>query len=101
MILRWVCKKCCKKWIYPIERCIYCKNFVERQEGLKLKVIGITKVSIPSVSHPIVPYNVVLLQDEFGNKMPKKTMKDFEIGDLYTEEKTSKKLSKNELFSEA
>src|SRR3989344_5408751 len=86
MILRWICKKCDRKWIYPIEKCVYCKNPVEKQKGTKLKVAGITKVNVPSVSHPIVPYNVLLLEDEFGNKMPKKTMKEFRIGDNYFEE---------------
>ena len=87
MILRWVCRKCSKKWIYPIDRCVCCKNPVEKQKGTRLKVIGITKVNIPSVSHPIVPYNVLLLEDEFENKMPKKTMNEFKIGDGYFEEK--------------
>ncbi|MCK5138209.1 MAG: DUF362 domain-containing protein, partial [Thermodesulfovibrionia bacterium] len=33
--------------------------------------------------HPVIPYNVLLLGDEHGNKMPKKTIKDYNVGDLY------------------
>ena len=87
MIIRWVCKNCSKKWIYPIEKCVYCKGEITKQKGTKLKVIGITKVAIPSPMHPIIPYNIILLQDEFGNRLPKKTMKDYKIGEIYAEQK--------------
>ncbi len=87
MILRWICEKCNKKWIYPVSKCIYCKGHISKQKGTKLKVIGITKVMIPSPMHPIIPYNILLLQDEHGNKIPKKTMKDFKIGDNFAVEK--------------
>jgi uncharacterized protein (DUF362 family) len=83
MIIRWVCKKDNKKWIYPIEKCIYCKEPITKQKSRKAKIIGLTKVSIPSPMHPIVPYNVILLEDEYGNRMPKKTMRDYKIGDNY------------------
>jgi len=85
MIIRWVCETCNKRWIYPIEKCIYCKGVITKQKGTKLKVIGITKVNIPSPMHPIVPYNVLLLQDEHGNRLPKKTMNDYNIGEDYIE----------------
>ncbi|MEK6946804.1 MAG: DUF362 domain-containing protein [Nanoarchaeota archaeon] len=88
MIIRWICEKCSKKWIYPIEKCIYCKGPVTKQKGTQMKVIGFTKVTIPSPTHPIIPYNILLLQDEFGNRLPKKTMKDYKIGDVYTEKKS-------------
>jgi len=87
MIIRWICEKCNKKWIYPVEKCVYCKGNITKQRGTKLKVAGITKVFIPSPMHPIIPYNILLLQDEFGNRLPKKTMKDYKIGDSYVEEK--------------
>src|SRR3989344_9164117 len=87
MITRWICRKCNKKWIYPVERCIHCRGEIEKQKGTKIKVAGMTKVSIPSPMHPIVPYNVILLQDEHGNFLPKKTMKNYSIGVLYSEPK--------------
>ena len=87
MIIRWVCKKDNKKWIYPIEKCIYCKGPIKKEISTKAKIIGITKVNISSPLHPIVPYNVILLEDECGNRMPKKTMRDYKIGDAYSLEK--------------
>lgn len=87
MIIRWVCEKDNKKWIYPIEKCIYCSGPIKKQVSAKAKVIGITKVNIPSPLHPITPYNVILLEDEYGNRMPKKTMRDYKIGDAYFLEK--------------
>lgn len=86
-IIRWLCEKCNKRWIYPIEKCVYCKGNIIKQKGTKIKVIGTTKVNILSPMHPIVPYNILLLQDEHGNRLPKKTMKDYKIGDDYTEKK--------------
>ena len=87
MIIRWVCKACDKKWIYPVEKCVYCKGDIAKQKGTKIKVIGMTKVSIPSPMHPIIPYNIILLEDEFGNRMPKKIMREYKIGDQYEETK--------------
>ncbi len=87
MIIRWVCEKDNKKWIYPIEKCIYCKGTIKKQISSKAKVIGITRVNINSPLHPVIPYNVILLEDEYGNRMPKKTMKDYKIGDQYVLEK--------------
>ena len=83
MIIRWVCEKCSKKWIYPVEKCAFCKGSISKQLGSKLKVVGFTKVMIASPMHPIVPYNVVLLEDEHGNKIPRKTMKEYKIGDSF------------------
>ena len=91
MIIRWVCEKCNKKWIYPIEKCVYCKGDITKQKGTKIKVVGITKVTIPSPMHPIIPYNILLLQDEFGNRIPRKTMKDYKIGDDFILQKAKTK----------
>lgn len=87
MIIRWICEKDSKKWVYPIKKCIYCKGPIAKQKSSKARVIGITKVNIPSPMHPIIPYNVILLEDKYGNRMPKKTMKDYRIGDEYAIEK--------------
>jgi len=86
MIIRWVCKKCNKKWIYPIDRCVYCKDNIEKEVGKEMKVIGTTKVNINCPHHPIAPYNIIIVQDGYGNKMPKKVMKDYKIGDEYKRE---------------
>lgn len=81
--IRWVCKKCDKKWIHPVETCLYCNGKIKKEVGTKLKVEGVTKVFIPCPPHPIIPYNVLILKDEYGNRMPKKTIKDYKIGDAY------------------
>ncbi|MBS3098306.1 DUF362 domain-containing protein [Candidatus Woesearchaeota archaeon] len=82
-VLRWVCRKCNKKWLYPIDKCIYCKENVEKEIGVKTKVIGVSKVNVPSPYHPIVPYYVLILEDENGSRMPKKSMREWKIGDEY------------------
>ena len=81
--IRWVCWKCNYKWVQPVEKCVYCKGKTEKEIGRKLKVIGFTNVKVQSVMHPIVPYNIILLEDEHGNRMPKKTLKEYKIGDSY------------------
>ena len=67
--------------------CVYCKGPTRKQIGTKIKVVGMTKVAIPSPMHPIIPYNIVLLEDENGSRLPKKTMKDYKIGDDFILEK--------------
>lgn len=84
-MIRWKCDTCNKVWIYPIKKCFYCKDKITRIESKPKKVIGITKVVVPSPLHPIVPYNVMLLEDEFGNRLPRKTMKKFNVGDDFEE----------------
>ncbi len=81
--IRWICEKCNKKWIHPIEKCLYCGEEIKKQIGNKLKVVGFTNVNIPCPLHPVVPYNVLILEDEHGNKMPKKAMTHYKIGDVY------------------
>ena len=83
MIIRWVCEKDNKKWIYPVDKCIYCRGPIKKQISNEAKVVGITHVNISSPLHPIIPYSVILLEDEYGNRMPKKTMKNYKIGDQY------------------
>jgi len=91
MIVRWVCESCNKRWIYPLDKCVFCKGVIKKQKGTNLRVIGITRVNIQSTMHPIIPYNIILLQDEHGNRLPKKTMKNYKIGDIYTEQKAKTK----------
>ena len=86
MILRWTCKNCDKKWIYPIEKCVYCKGNIEKEIGKQMKVVGISKVNITCPPHPIAPYNIIIVEDEHGNKMPKKVMRDYKVGDEYKRE---------------
>jgi len=90
MIIRWVCNKCKRKWIYPLGKCIYCKQDVVEKVSKKLKIVGFTKVYVPSLLHPIIPYNILILEDEQGNRIPKKTIKDYKIGEVYEEKPATK-----------
>lgn len=86
-MIRWKCNSCNKTWIYPIKKCLYCKGKIERVVTKPKKIIGITKVTVPSPLHPLVPYNILLLEDEQGNRLPRKTMKEYGVGDDFIEEK--------------
>lgn len=86
-MIRWKCNNCNKVWIYPIKKCLYCKCKIDRIEIKPKKIIGFTKVTVPSPLHPIVPYNIILLEDEEGNRLPRKTMRKYNVGDEFTEEK--------------
>lgn len=90
MIVRWVCNQCNRRWIYPIGKCIYCKKDVVKKVSGKLKVVGYTKVNVPSLLHPITPYNILVLEDDQGNRIPRKTIKDYKIGDYYKEKPATK-----------
>ncbi|MFH1641843.1 MAG: DUF362 domain-containing protein [Nanoarchaeota archaeon] len=91
MIIRWICKKCNRKWIYPVEKCVYCNEMLEKEIGKQMKVIGMTKSFVQSPPHPIIPYNILIVQDEHGNKMPKKVMRDYKIGDEYKRDRSDAK----------
>ena len=57
----------------------------EKFESKNLKVIGVSRVIIPSPMHPKVPYFVLLLEDENGNKFVQKSMKEYKIGAAFGE----------------
>jgi uncharacterized OB-fold protein len=85
------CPKCKKIWQYPIERCPDCFSNLERIKSEKIKVIGISKVTIPTIFHPKVPYFVLVLEDENGNKWIQKSIKEYKIGDEFELESTQSK----------
>ena len=62
-MIRWKCGSCNKTWIYPIKRCFYCKKDIERFKIQPDKITAVTTVTVPSPLHPIVPYNILLLED--------------------------------------
>lgn len=74
------CPKCKKNWQYPIEKCPECFLELKRINTQKAKVIGVSKVNISSFCHPKVPYFVLILEDEKGNKWPQKSAKEYKIG---------------------
>ncbi|GAI57635.1 unnamed protein product, partial [marine sediment metagenome] len=55
---------------------------LERLLAKTVKVIGVSKVNIPTLLHPKVPYFVLVLEDEKGNKWAQKSIKEYKIGDV-------------------
>jgi uncharacterized protein (DUF362 family) len=76
------CPKCKKVWQYPIEKCPDCFLELKRISSKRARVIGISRVSIPTILHPKVPYSVLLLEDENGNKWVQKNTQEYKIGDI-------------------
>ena len=74
------CPKCKKIWQYSIKECPECFLELKRIDNQKAKVIGISKVNIPSLVHPKVPYFTLVLEDEKGNKWVQKSVKEYKIG---------------------
>jgi len=85
------CPKCKKIWQYPIERCPNCFLELERLLTKTVKVIGVSKVNIPTLLHPKVPYFVLVLEDEKGNKWAQKSIKEYKIGDVVEYESSQDK----------
>ena len=77
------CPKCKKIWQYPIDKCPECFLDLERLSSKKIKVIGVSKVNIPTIFHQKVPYFVLLLEDEKGNKWVQKSVKEYKKGDNF------------------
>jgi len=85
------CPKCKKIWQYPIEKCPECFLDLERRPSGKMKVIGVSKVNIPTLLHPKVPYFVLVLEDEQGNKWVQKSIKEYKIGEEFKIESSEDK----------
>jgi len=66
---------------------------LERIKTKNIKVIGVSKVNIPTIFHPKVPYFVLLLEDERGNKWIQKSIKEYKIGEEFKIEKSNEKNS--------
>ncbi len=75
------CQNCQKKWQYPIKECPDCFLPLKRVGNGKIKVIGVSKVNIPTILHPKTPYFVLVLEDEQGNRWTHKSIKEYKIGD--------------------
>lgn len=75
------CPKCKKIWQYPIEKCPNCFLGLERLLTKTAKVIGVSKVNIPTLLHPKVPYFVLVLEDKESNRWAQKSFKEYKIGD--------------------
>lgn len=74
------CDKCNLTWQYPIKKCPRCFGGLIKQSGKQARVIAVSRVGIPTLLHPAVPYNILLLQDENGNVWAQKSSKEYEVG---------------------
>jgi len=75
------CTKCQKSWQYPIKNCPYCLSGLDKIKSKKAKVFAVSKVNIPSLTHPKVPYFALILEDENGYKWAHKTIKEYRVGE--------------------
>lgn len=75
------CPKCKSYWQHPITKCPNCFVAVKRMRSNKAKVVGVSKVSIPTLMHPTAPYFVLILEDENKNKWAHKSIKEYKMGD--------------------
>ncbi len=80
------CPKCKNIWQYPIEKCPNCFLGLEKLLTKTAKVIGVSKINIPTLLHPKVPYFVLVLEDEKGNKWAYKSLKEYKIGEEFIPE---------------
>ncbi len=77
----WECKICAKQWRYAVDKCLFCGGDVYTIRNKKFTVIGATEVFVSSVEHEVVPYYSLLLEDNQGHKLIKKTFDEYDIGD--------------------
>ncbi|MFA5742393.1 MAG: DUF362 domain-containing protein [Candidatus Paceibacterota bacterium] len=78
------CPKCKKTWQHPIEKCPDCFELLERMASQKIKVSAVSKISVPSLAHPKIPYFTLILEDEAGNKWAQKSFKEYQAGQEFS-----------------
>lgn len=77
------CSKCNRVWQHPVKTCPYCMIELEREKSFySAKVLAVSKVLIPSLLHPKVPYYSLLLEDEGGVKYAYKSSEKKKAGDI-------------------
>lgn len=81
------CKNCKKLYWRDVKNCLACRSVskspkLELTTPKKFTVIDFTTVNIPSKEHRKVPYNILLLKDEFGHTSIKKTFNKYKIGTI-------------------
>ena len=75
------CPKCKSCWQHPITKCPNCFVKPERIRSSKAKVVGVSRVIIPTLTHPQVPYFALVLEDQNGNKWAQKSVKEYKVGE--------------------
>jgi uncharacterized protein (DUF362 family) len=77
------CQKCKNVWQYSIKKCPLCFSVLEKNDGKEFKVIGVSKVSIPTLVHPKTPYFVLVLEDENKNRWTHKSLEKYKMGEKF------------------
>jgi len=85
------CPSCKKVWQYPIKKCLDCLTDLKELDSEKAKVIGVSKNSITSLTHPKVPYFILVLEDENKNRWIQKSVKEYQIGEDFVLEPSKDK----------
>ena len=75
------CKKCKKTWAYLIKECPFCFESLIKLESNQMKVIACSKINIPTLLHPKVPYFALVIEDENGNKYAYKSITEKKVGE--------------------
>lgn len=84
------CPTCKKYWQYSIRQCPECFVTLKKIKAKTAKIRAVSKITIPSLNHPNVPYFILLLEDEEGKKWIQKSKKEYKIGEeLFLKNKKS------------
>lgn len=75
------CDKCKRTWQHPIQICPYCLSSLNKVKSNKAKVFAVSKINIPTLKHPNVPYYALILEDENGHKWAQKSFKEYNVND--------------------
>jgi len=75
------CEKCKRTWQYPIKECPFCFESLVKIQSNQMKVIACSKVSIPTLLHPKIPYFTLVIEDENGNRYAHKSVTEKNIGE--------------------
>lgn len=69
-----------------MDACPYCFEKLKEAKSETAKVISVSKVGIPTLFHPNVPYYILLLQDGNGNIWAHKSVKEYKVGEEFAAE---------------
>jgi hypothetical protein len=85
------CSKCERVWQYPLSECPFCLSELKKMPAEKSKVVSVSKVSMPTIRHPQIPYFSAIIEDENQNKWVHKSINEINEGDELVFEKTTDK----------
>ena len=79
----WECAKCGRSSQRPLTKCNFCGAELTRREDHAWTVKGFTEVFVPSPGHEAVPYFIVMLESELGERRLRKTFVRRELGETF------------------